>query len=245
MCPLTEPDSNSAKRCTQCDDPKPLEDFPRTPRTKDGRGTICKLCKREQEAERRRKQGILTRAEIAAATRGAAEVVRQRRMREMGATEGVCACGECNRSTSIATSTHTAKGVVKGKPLFFATGCSTSSGAWWTRYEVRDTGYRTGPCWFWTGHLNPYGYPMLRRRGRLMLIHREMLKRETGEAIAPGMEVHHCCTTRACIRPDHLEPRASGTHNLHALLAERDREIDRLHKVIERLQAENARIIAA
>ncbi len=58
---------------------------------------------------------------------------------------------------------------------------------------------KTDRCWLWTGSLR-HGYGSFRVRGRTILAHHFL----TGKPPA-GLEFHHLCRERSCVRPDHLE----------------------------------------
>lgn len=63
-----------------------------------------------------------------------------------------------------------------------------------------------GPCWLWTGGLNPKGYGTFYiRRGSKSKAHRVSWKLLVGE-IPSGTELDHLCRVRNCVNPDHLEP---------------------------------------
>ena len=62
-----------------------------------------------------------------------------------------------------------------------------------------------GKCWIWTAAMNRHGYGVF-RVGRPRHAHRvsyEMLI----EPIPDGLEIDHICRVRACVNPEHLEPK--------------------------------------
>lgn len=59
-------------------------------------------------------------------------------------------------------------------------------------------------CLEWTRSLNSDGYPIVRHRGRLVLVTRLVLTKHLGRPIAPGMLACHTCDNPPCISPFHL-----------------------------------------
>jgi hypothetical protein len=64
---------------------------------------------------------------------------------------------------------------------------------------------KSGECWVWTGPLKPDGYGRLTRNHRAVYAHRYAYELWVGP-IPSGLELDHLCLTKACVRPDHLEP---------------------------------------
>ena len=60
-----------------------------------------------------------------------------------------------------------------------------------------------GPCWEWTGCVNPGGYGHLCFNGKRKLAHR-LAWEITNGTIPAGMCVCHACDNRKCVRIDHL-----------------------------------------
>lgn len=61
-------------------------------------------------------------------------------------------------------------------------------------------------CWLWTAGRDEKGYGTFRlTRGKMTKAHRWSYIDAFGDH-APGLELDHLCKTRACVRPDHLEP---------------------------------------
>jgi DNA-binding transcriptional regulator YiaG len=78
-----------------------------------------------------------------------------------------------------------------------------------------------GPCWIWTATRNPNGYgDFSNRKGgkRHVLAHRWSYEQMVG-SIPEGLELDHLCRTRACVRPDHLEPVTHRTNGLRSPVA--------------------------
>jgi hypothetical protein len=64
---------------------------------------------------------------------------------------------------------------------------------------------KTDGCWLWTGAINRgtgYGHFGL-RHGVMVQAHRHSYELENG-LIPEGLDVHHTCHVRHCVRPDHL-----------------------------------------
>lgn len=111
---------------------------------------------------------------------------------------GLCWCG-CGQYTRIAPNTSRWQGSVKGEPQRYIH--SHTSLARWPEYEEEDHGYLT-PCWIWKRRVNSDGYAALNRNGTQFAA-RYYYEQANGK-IPPGLEPHHLCEVRACVRPDHL-----------------------------------------
>ena len=88
---------------------------------------------------------------------------------------------------------------------------------------------KTDACWIWTGRIEQHprhgGYGRFDYDNRGWLAHRFAYEHAVGP-IPDGCELDHKCRTRACVRPDHLDPvphvvnmrrgaRATKTHCPH------------------------------
>ena len=80
------------------------------------------------------------------------------------------------------------------------------------RWVVSNTGYET-PCWLWQGCLNHKGYGVLRDGDRIVYAHRFYYE-QVVDKIPEGLQLHHLCGVRRCMRPDHVEP-VSLVENQH------------------------------
>lgn len=67
----------------------------------------------------------------------------------------------------------------------------------WQRVE------KTDGCWLWTQACAKQGYGVVWRVDKLLLAHRVAYELLVGPA--EGMQLHHVCGVRNCVRPDHLE----------------------------------------
>ena len=71
-------------------------------------------------------------------------------------------------------------------------------------YAVEDRGYES-PCWTWRGDIDRNGYGLIYRgRARSVLAHRSYYIHYFGD-IPEKMDVHHRCTQKDCVNPDHLQ----------------------------------------
>ncbi len=81
--------------------------------------------------------------------------------------------------------------------------------------HVRITG--TESCWLWKGGKTKGGYPQFSVGGKNVLAHRWAYQ-EFVEEIPDGLTIDHVkawgCTSRACVRPDHLQPVTNGENVL-------------------------------
>ncbi len=93
-----------------------------------------------------------------------------------------------------------------------------------TPYLEEQRGLDT-PCWVWQRSMNNYGYGHVWSDGRTRLAHRFYYEKEHGP-LAEGMELHHLCGVRACVRPSHMDAvsraantRLRGPHKLRRVCA--------------------------
>jgi hypothetical protein len=122
--------------------------------------------------------------------------------------EGRCSCG-CGAITAIAKKTDSRYGTVKGKPQRFVRGHHRriSDEA---RYEVQERGHST-PCWVWQGYMGAHGYGHTGTE----LAHRHFYEKYVGP-IPKGLILHHTCSVKTCVIPDHLEPVSKRENSLNA-----------------------------
>lgn len=86
-----------------------------------------------------------------------------------------------------------------------------------TTYDVDP---ETG-CWIWNRMIRADGYGRLSgnlgRKLGTYSAHRAMYQQEVGP-IPEGKHLHHTCSHRACVNPDHLLPISQADHNrMHAI----------------------------
>lgn len=71
-------------------------------------------------------------------------------------------------------------------------------------------------CWYWTGSCDSSGYAKFKLRQKTIQVHRYAYERLLGE-IADEMTLDHLnCTSRRCIRPDHMEQVSRGINSTRA-----------------------------
>lgn len=116
---------------------------------------------------------------------------------------GYCECG-CGERTEIATVTSRAAGRLMGTHQRFIRGHNT---------RVQNPNHRPGPdyledeetgCWVWQRAKIDNGYGRTRRNGKNVQAHRAFYEDCFG-SITSGQVIHHKCSNRACVNPDHLE----------------------------------------
>ena len=80
---------------------------------------------------------------------------------------------------------------------------------------------RSGDCWIWTGRIAPNGYGHFAVKDiRTTTAHRWAYEYTLG-TIPAGHVLDHLCRTKACVRPDHLDPVPQrenlrrGQHNMN------------------------------
>lgn len=86
------------------------------------------------------------------------------------------------------------KPIYKGKPL----------------YRIEDRGFET-PCWIWQRGKSGVGYGLWIHNGRKVLAHRLSFECHI-RPLEYREEVHHRCSVRECINPEHLEALSTTQH---------------------------------
>jgi len=169
------------KRCIDCKRAKPLTEFNRRSRSKDGRNPVCKTCMKVRAAEQRVRHKA-KRSDYDRRYRAThAEYHREWRTANK---EHISTYGRAYRQL------HPPKPVPpKPKPAK-----PSVADRFWAKVD------RSGNCWIWTGGRYPSGYGRLGRTG---YTHRLAYQLAYGP-IPPGMYVCHRCDNPPCVRPDHL-----------------------------------------
>lgn len=96
-------------------------------------------------------------------------------------------------------------------------------------------------CWLWTGHVMNVGYGQFHWNGTKRA-HRVAYRLWVGE-IPDGSVVHHACSVRNCVNPNHLQI-VSPTNNIAEMLERtyyRERILS-LEETVAQLEAEIERI---
>ena len=70
--------------------------------------------------------------------------------------------------------------------------------------KIEDRGHALGPCWVWQG-AKVRGHGKIKIAGQLRYVHRAAWEVCKGE-IPHALVLDHCCRTRDCWRPSHVEP---------------------------------------
>jgi len=72
-------------------------------------------------------------------------------------------------------------------------------------YRLRRTMDMPNGCRFWVGTILSNGYGQLQVDGQRFLAHRYAYEQLVGP-IPEGLQIHHICNQRACVKIEHLEP---------------------------------------
>jgi hypothetical protein len=120
---------------------------------------------------------------------------------------GFCRCG-CGNRTPLAKRNEYRRGHVKGEPIPVLHGHNRRARP--PHYRVVHAGYES-PCYLWNRGLTGDGYAQTSFGRSNRLVHR--LAYETAKGTVPkGLELHHLCENRDCIRPDHMVPLTHAEH---------------------------------
>lgn len=121
---------------------------------------------------------------------------------------GTCRCG-CGSKTPIAKRNEYRRGHVKGEPIPVLHGHNRRIRP--PHFRVVHTGYDS-PCYLWNHGKTSCGYAQTSFGHSTELVHRLTYEAANG-TVPKGLELHHLCEHRDCIRPDHL---VALTHAAHA-----------------------------
>lgn len=178
-----------SKRCSKCGEVKPLDEFFRNRKARDGRHSSCKVCSYATERATRRPKSYPVSVESKHCARcdevkPAAEFTPLR-----SALDGLYSyCKACHNAAN--TAGRRKRGVKPHAPMI----------------ERFESYVQVAPgCWEWLAYRDPAGYGFFGTSSRKVeKAHRVAYKLAYG-AIPDGYEVHHTCENRGCVRPDHLE----------------------------------------
>lgn len=128
---------------------------------------------------------------------------------------GKCLCG-CGAETSLAK--RTTRGNVRGLPRKYVDDHARLHQRH-NRYHEEYRGYDT-PCWIWDGCLNESeSYGIVGSKGARKMAHRYFYEKEWGAGAIKGLQLHHECEVKSCVRPSHMNPLTPQEHTkLHAIL---------------------------
>lgn len=70
---------------------------------------------------------------------------------------------------------------------------------------IPENNPKLGPCWLWTGGLNPKKYGTFSKHGKTASAHKTSYEFFIGP-VAKGLQLDHLCRVRHCVNPKHLEP---------------------------------------
>lgn len=82
-----------------------------------------------------------------------------------------------------------------------------------TRFMRRVDKSAPNGCWAWLGGKENGGYGSLQRDWTKVWAHRVMWEHVRG-VIPKGMHIHHKCTNKSCVNPEHLEMLTPQAHSL-------------------------------
>lgn len=85
-------------------------------------------------------------------------------------------------------------------------------------------------CWWWTGAVDPNGYPAFFAEGKKQGAHRVAFRLWNGD-IPKGLCVDHACHNRRCVRPDHLQLATPGQNSARHLPRRRPKHCKRGHRL--------------
>lgn len=69
-----------------------------------------------------------------------------------------------------------------------------------------------GDCWHWRGACNSAGRPVMKFKGRCVLVARLALWWRLGRAVRRGFLATHRCDDPMCVRPSHLKEGTPSTN---------------------------------
>lgn len=83
-----------------------------------------------------------------------------------------------------------------------------------------------GPCWLWTGYVDPLGYAKFWLKGGRYYVHRISYQYHV-KKMPNNLAIDHLCKTRNCINPKHLEPKT----RIENILAKGSLSFSRINKI--------------
>lgn len=153
----------------------------------------------------------------------------------MAKTRGICSIEGCGRPHFGRTwcITHYQRWRKHGDPLIvkrmFGWGATTAE-RFWAKVDKRgpipEHRPDLGPCWLWTGMLNPNGYGKVTVNYKSLLAHRYAYELVNGP-VPIGLQLDHlchptscllnsACPHRRCANPEHMEPATAAVNTLRS-----------------------------
>jgi hypothetical protein len=120
---------------------------------------------------------------------------------------GFCRCG-CGNTTPIAKRNEYRRGHVKGEPIPVLHGHNRRTRP--PHYRAVHAGYDS-LCYLWNHGKTGDGYAQTSSGRSNKLVHRLAYDAANG-SVSEGLELHHLCGHRDCIRPDHMVPLTHAEH---------------------------------
>ena len=156
---------------------------------------------------------------------------------------GLCMCG-CGQPAPIARANDKRYGIIKGLPQRYIKGHQVFKSPANQPYIVDANG-----CWIWQRAVNSSGYGHLYVGGVHKYAHVHYYEQANGLVENNGRtlgssQVHHLCSTRLCVNPDHLEAIDINAHREgHGIMKFSDAVIADVRKL--RAEGVHVRDIAA
>jgi HNH endonuclease len=120
---------------------------------------------------------------------------------------GLCGCG-CGNRTPIAKRNEYRRGHVRGEPIPVLHGHNRRARP--PHFRVVRAGHDS-PCYLWIHGKTGAGYAQTSFGRSTRLVHRLTYEAANG-TVPKGLELHHLCEHRDCIRPDHMAPLTHAGH---------------------------------
>jgi HNH endonuclease len=120
---------------------------------------------------------------------------------------GLCKCG-CGNRTPVAKRNEYRRGHVKGEPIPVLHGHNRRPRP--PHFRLVRAGHDS-PCYMWNHGKTSAGYAQTSFGRSTKLVHRLTYEAANG-TVPKGLELHHLCEHRDCMRPDHMVPLTHAEH---------------------------------